>query len=170
RLPLLTQRHSLEELQGFRDGQLCQLSDVPLRDGDRQSFSLEPPSSAFGTWHRHHVGLELGTHSVRVGLCITTLDVAEHSLPWEVALLLPVVAVKDAIPYCLRQLAPRRIQIELVRTRERRKDHFAQVALRLAPWDYYALENGDAVIAENELLAHAPAGAEPTAGWTRTER
>src|SRR4029078_4738416 len=78
--------------------------------------------------------------------------------------------VEDRIAHRLWQLAPRRVEIELDVTRERREHDLPQISARLSPGENHTLENRDARIAEDELFAHLPPRAESTAFRTGAER
>src|SRR3954464_9545317 len=68
------------------------------------------------------------------------------------------------------QLSPRRIEIESELLGESGQNHLLQIAIRLSPREDDTLEDADARIAENELLAHFATRAESTTRRTGAER
>ena len=54
-----------------------------------------------------------------------------------------LAAVENRVAHALRQIAPRRVEVELELTRQRRQHDLAQIPARLAPRQHHALENRD---------------------------
>jgi hypothetical protein len=83
---------------------------------------------------------------------VAALDVGEHTLPGLLAGLTVrndcLFASQDAIADLAQQLSPRRVEIELELSRQRRQHDPAQITLRLPPWQNDAFEDGDARVAQ----------------------
>ena len=82
----------------------------------------------------------------------------------------PVDAVEEAVAHPLRQVVPRRIQIELELLGEPRQDDASQIPVGFSPRQDDALENRQARVAEDELFAHLVPRAEAAARGARAER
>ena len=122
-----------------------------------ERFGLETASVALAARHLDHELLQLHAYRVGFGLVVPTLDVARAHLPTRPrrsssVALAALVAVEHRVAHRLREVAPRRVEVELELTRQRRQHDLPQISARLAPRENHALENRDARIAEDELL------------------
>src|SRR5690606_1768610 len=151
-------------------------------DCDRQTLRLETTAATRAARQRHHVLLELLANRLGRRLFVASHDVREHALPWlavrarraartvrELDLAL-ARAVQDAVARLLRQLAPRRVRVEVVVLRESGNHRLAQVARRLAPRQDHTLEDRDDRVTDHEIRTHLATRAEAAAAVARTVR
>src|SRR5690606_6465642 len=127
----------------------------------------------------HHEFLELITHRVGRRLLIATHHVREHALPRLAVCarsaartvgelhLAPTGAVHDTAAYLLRQLAPRRVRIELIVLGQAGDDGLAQMPGRFTPRQDDTLEQRDDRIPNDECGADLATRAETAASVAR---
>src|SRR5207247_6090743 len=147
------------------------VTDAFPRHPDRQALGLEPPAAARRARLLDHVLLELLANGVGCGFAVALFYVIEDALPARLIRAVPalaVILVGDRFPGSAleqdllhrgRQVAPRRIQVELVSPRECPQPHFAQLATRLAPGQHDPCENAQTLVAQDQaginLARHA---------------
>ena len=117
----------VEELERGRDGHPRELVDVALADRDREHLGLEPGAAAGGARAEAHVLLDPLADLRRVGLAVAPLEalddalerehvraLAAHPVPVLDVDALAVRAVEEQVALLLRQLGPRRLEVDLV--------------------------------------------------------
>src|SRR5258706_16092232 len=82
----------------------------------------------------------------------------------------PACTIEELLPYFGIQLSPRLVEIESELFGESGQNHLLEISVGLTPWEYDALEDADARVAQYQLFAHFPAGAQPPAGGAGAER
>jgi hypothetical protein len=160
------ERQRLQKSQRRRHRHLDELADVLAADGHGERLRLEPASAARGARRFDHELLELDAHRIGGGFAIAALDERQHAFPRALIFAVEFLGVQPErhlaaggaeqhdIAHFLREIAPRRVEIELVLLGERRQHRLAQVAGRLAPRQDHTLEDRDARVAQDQLLAH----------------
>src|SRR6185437_8531341 len=164
----------VEEVNGFANRQLDNVTDVDTRDGYRERLRLEPSSAACCARKRRHELLEIEAHRIRFGLVVTALHVGDDPFPLDVGGPRTAAAttrsIEQRVTRLLRQLTPRRVEIELELARESGKNCPAQISVRLTPRQNYAFRNRETAVTEYEILTDLATCAEPAALCACTER
>ncbi len=175
-------RYSLEELERVHYRQLAHLADVAITDGDGERFRAQPPTAARAARSLDHVCLELGAYRIGRRIGVAAFDVGDHALPRALVLAaelprlhpdggaLAAGSVEDDVAHLRRELAPRRVEVELELLRQRGEDGSAQMSGWLAPRQDHAFQDRDPAIAEDEILAHFHSRSEAAALLTGAER
>src|SRR5688572_32261706 len=172
RTSILANRNRFEEIERRGDRHLGHFSDVLVGNRDRERLGLQAAAKTRRARARLHVLVELETHRIRFGLVVSTLNVRDDAFPLaRFALHAAACAgsVQHHIARVLRQITPRGVERKVELLRQPGEDHLAQVSVRFAPRENHALQNGDALVTEDELLTHFAADAQPSAVGACTE-
>ena len=176
------ERQSLEEGERITDRQLHHIAQAAPAHQHREALGAQPSPAARGARLFHHVFLELLAHAVGRGLTIAPLDVSEDAFPRRLVFAVPplaVVLIREGAARCPLQdhlahrggeVLPGRSEVELEGARERRQDHLAEIAARLAPRQDHAFEDREARVAQNEIGVDLAARAEPGTRRAGAER
>ena len=133
------QLECVDEAERGRHRQPRELVDRPLADGDREHLRLEPCAVADGARPHRHVLLDPLALLARVGLAVAALEVRDEPLERHRVLALaphPVLvgdedpvavrAVQEAVLLLAVELAPRRLQVDLVAVGDRLDDRLVE--------------------------------------------
>src|SRR6185437_668281 len=178
---LFTQLETAEKRERVLDRHLGDIPDALPRHQHRETFGTQPPAPAGGTGLLDHEGFELFARRVRLRLLISPLDVLQHAAPPRLvraveAGRIPLIgerlagnAVENRLASRRWEIAPRSIEAELERLRQRREDHLPYISGRFTPGENDPLENRKGVIAHHQVLVHLALRAEARAGRTGTK-
>ena len=171
-----------EELGRLADRHLTDLGDVLVADRDRQGVGLQACATAGATRDLAHVTLVLLARPVTLGTLVTTLD------PGDDALVLGGVRAVAAVPVLVldgqlalhpvqqdllllrREIAPRRIEIDVVDVRHRLEHAGEVLGVRAPPRRDRAVVDRRVGIGDDEFGIDLERGAETVTGLTGAVR
>ena len=187
--------HGVEERQRIHHAALNDLADVEAVHGDRQRLRAQAPAFAGRARSGHHERFQIETHPVGAALVVAPLHMGDDAFPRAFrgrlrcglggrlggrtlhGLLDRLAGARRCVTDTMEQLLtdlrgdlpPRFVEIEAELLGEAGENHLPHVAVGLAPRQHHALEDRDARVAQNQIIADRARGAEPTAHLARAE-
>ena len=172
----LGQLEAVEELDRALNGQLRQLVDVLLADGDREHLGLEARAVADRAGPEAHVLLDPLALLARVGLAVAALEARDDPLEGEhvrplaahpVAVLdvdlVAVGAEEEEVLLLLGQLLPRQLEVDLVAVGDRLDDRLVEARVAERPGHERALADRERRVGHEQVGVDLLLGAEARA-------